>query len=259
MARPTEAGEMMSASKDKAGVAPVAGNDYEGALKAPLTEEDVRAFLRDNGDFLQRNPDLLDHLHVSHASGSAVSLVEKQVSVLRERNVDLRHRLKSLTANARENDKLYEQTRSLVLNLLDADSIAGLYRAFMHAMQHSFDVEFASMILFGDEPDEGDYRVDSLENAKSSIGALLNGRKAICGALRKEEFNYLFCADGAGHPLNQGGSAAIMPLTDGTQVGLIAVGCSDANRYTSDMGVLFLSHIAEVILRLLPRLSGSRA
>ena len=41
-----------------------------------LSEAQVRDYLKENGDFLQRNPDLLDHLHVSHASGSAVSLVE---------------------------------------------------------------------------------------------------------------------------------------------------------------------------------------
>ena len=81
----------------------------------------MRDYLKDHDDFLQRNPDMLDYLHISHASGSAVSLVEKQVSVLRERNIDMRHRLKALTANARDNDTLYEQTRALVLKLLEAD------------------------------------------------------------------------------------------------------------------------------------------
>jgi hypothetical protein len=46
-----------------------------------------------------------------------------------------------------------------------------------------------------------------------------------------------------------------MPLTDGAQLGLIAVGSKDADRYTNTTGTLFLSHIAEVIIRLLPRLS----
>lgn len=241
----------MAASKEKAGVAPVVDNKGRDTGAAGVTDEAVREFLKDNGDFLQRNPDLLDHLHVSHASGSAVSLVEKQVSVLRERNVDLRHRLKSLTTHARENDKLFEQTRALVVKLLEADSAAELYRVFMHSMQNGFKVEFASMILFRDVAEAGGCRTDSLENARSRVGALLHGRKAVCGALRKEEFDYLF-APAQFHP---GGSAAIMPLSDGAQLGLIAVGSADASRYSSDMGVLFLSHIAEVILRLLPRFS----
>lgn len=252
----------MSASKDKASAAPLPGKKNRatggaGELSggAQLSDEAVREFLKENGDFLQRNPDLLDHLHVSHASGSAVSLVEKQVSVLRERNVDIRHRLKTLTANARENDKLFEQTRALVIKLLEADSVAGLYSAFTDSMQHGFDVEFASMILFGDEPGEKGCRTDSLERARSHIGALLSGRKPVCGVLRKEEFDYLFEPRGGANQFHQGGSAAIMPLTDGAQLGLIAVGSKDADRYNNTTGTLFLAHIAEVILRLLPRLS----
>ena len=72
----------MSASKDKAGAAAVAGSKTSAwtSPAAPGSTTKPCGFLMNNGDFLQRNPDLLDHLHVSHASGSAVSLVEKQVS-----------------------------------------------------------------------------------------------------------------------------------------------------------------------------------
>ena len=97
-----------------------ASNEQLGAAGVEVTEDMVREYLVDNGDFLQRNPDLMDHLHINHASGSAVSLVEKQVSVLRERNIDMRRRLNSLTSNARDNDALYGQTRALVLQLLEA-------------------------------------------------------------------------------------------------------------------------------------------
>lgn len=238
----------MSVGKDKAGAA------RDTTVSTQLGDDAVREFLKDNGDFLQRNPDLLDHLHVSHASGSAVSLVEKQVSVLRERNVDLRHRLNDLTTRARDNDKLFEQTRALVIKLLEANSVVELYRAFTEAMRTGFELEFATMILYGDNTDEHGYRVETAEQTQASIGALLSGQKAVCGALRKEEFSYLFTKDGNTHQFHQGGSAAIVPLNDGAQLGLIAIGSSDANRFTSDMGTLFLSHIADVVMRLLPRL-----
>lgn len=225
-------------------------NDQAEAIASAeaLSDEQVRDYLKENGDFLQRNPDMLDHLHISHASGSAVSLVEKQVSVLRERNIDMRHRLNALTSNARNNDKLYEQTRQLVLALLDAGSTEELYRAFMDAMEKDFKVDYASMILFG-EPVEGEQcRTEPAEKAKIEIGALLKSRKPVCGVLRKEELAYLFPDAGAV------GSAALMPLANGDELGLIAVGSADANRYSSSMGTLFLTHIADVIVRLLPRL-----
>ena len=80
----------MSASNEQAAAAQVAAAKD---INTELNDETVREYLKDNDDFLQRNPDMLDYLHISHASGSAVSLVEKQVSVLRERNIDMRRRL----------------------------------------------------------------------------------------------------------------------------------------------------------------------
>ena len=236
----------MSASNEQAGASQAAGGE--------LNNELVREYLKNHDDFLQRNPDMMDYLHISHASGSAVSLVEKQVSVLRERNVDMRHRLNALTGNARDNDKLYEQTRALVLKLLEADSIDALYCTFMDSMANDFEVEHASMILYGDDGDSPrGCRMDTRESAKNEIGALFRGHKAVCGTLRKEELNYLFPDAG------EVGSAALMPLLNGEQLGLIAVGSSDGNRYNSDMGTLFLSHIADVMVRLLPHLSHSGA
>jgi uncharacterized protein YigA (DUF484 family) len=249
----------MPASKDQAAHTTSAEGDDPGLQ---VDEESVREFLIANGDFLQRNPDLLDHLHISHASGSAVSLVEKQVSILRERNIDMRHRLKALTANARDNDKLYEHTRALVVKLLDADSVTALCQGFMDSMRQNFQAECASIILFGDQPTDQGYRVDRKDNAKAEIGALLNSRKAVCGTLRKEEFNYLFPATikpkalGESQPINHGGSAAIMPIAGDRLLGLIAVGSSDPHRYDKTMGTLFLAHIADVIVRLLPRFSS---
>ena len=220
-------------------------------LTDQLSEDAVRDFLRNNPDFLQRNPDMLDYLHIEHASGSAVSLVEKQVSVLRDRNVEMRHRLASLTANARENDRLFEQTRQLVLDLLDADDIDTLYQRFIHAMKKQFHVDYASMILYRREPGSTKCRVETREDAQASIGALFRGNKPVCGALRQEELAFLFpgCGDA--------GSAALVPLGTEEQVGLIAVGSGDANRYNSDVGTLFLDHIADVMARLLPGLQQS--
>ena len=229
----------------------MAGNEQAQVAESDteLNDEQVREYLKNNGDFLQRNPDMLDHLHISHASGSAVSLVEKQVSVLRERNIDMRHRLNSLTANARENDRLFDQTRKLVLDLLDARDRDAMYTAFMQSMEEDFKVEHASMILFGEDDGDGTCRVEPAESAKIEIGALIKGRKPVCGVLRKEELAYLFPEAG------DVGSAALMPLVaGGEELGLVAVGSSDASKYSSNMGTLFLTHIADVVVRLLPRL-----
>lgn len=216
-----------------------------------LGDEDVRDYLKQHSDFFERHPDMLDHLHISHSSGSAVSLVEKQVSVLRERNVEMRKRLNSLTGNARDNDKLYELTRKLILGLLEAGNLDELCLTFSQSLTGDFDVEHASIILFGDPEHSTEHcRIESVDSARIEIGALIKGKNSICGALRKEELGYLFPDAG------EVGSAAVMPLSNSTDIGVIAVGSSDANYYTSSMGTLFLGHIAEVLVRLAPRLQS---
>jgi uncharacterized protein YigA (DUF484 family) len=216
-----------------------------------LNDDIVREYLKNNDDFLQRNPDMLDYLHVSHASGSAISLVEKQASVMRERNTELRKQLKALTANARHNDVLFGHTRTLVLKLLDADSREALYQTFMDSLTDDFGIEHASMILYGDEAGTAGWRSEPLETVKGQIGALIRGNKAVCGTLRKEELTFLFPEGSAV------GSAALAPLANPEQIGLIAVGSSDPNRYNSKVDTLFLSHIAEVLVKLLSRLPSA--
>ncbi len=39
-----------------------ASNEQLGTAGAEVTEDMVREYLVDHGDFLQRNPDLMDHL-----------------------------------------------------------------------------------------------------------------------------------------------------------------------------------------------------
>jgi len=48
--------------------------------------DDVIRFLVENPNFFDQHPEALSELSISHVSYGAVSLVERQVAVLRERN-----------------------------------------------------------------------------------------------------------------------------------------------------------------------------
>jgi uncharacterized protein YigA (DUF484 family) len=60
----------------------------------------VSDYLRAHPDFFDQNPDVLGELKLAHVSDGAVSLVERQVALLRERNAELRRRLDGLMARA---------------------------------------------------------------------------------------------------------------------------------------------------------------
>ena len=67
---------------------------FTGSTKAtPPSDQSVLDFLRQSPDFFLRHPSALSELSLPHESGEAVSLIERQIDILRERNVTMRKRM----------------------------------------------------------------------------------------------------------------------------------------------------------------------
>jgi len=212
-------------------------------------EKVVREFLRDNPDFLDKNTDILETMVLSHNSGKAVSLVERQVGVMRDRNSEMRSRLDNMLQTAKDNDLLFEKTKRLVLNLLEAKTLGALVEAVYDSLGKDYGIEFYSLTLFGDEKKlpRTMARIASTEKANERVGTLIGANRAVCGILREDEMVFLFGERG-----RQVGSVAAVPLRYDSLYGILAVGNSDPNFYKSSMGTLFLSYIAEILNRVLP-------
>lgn len=217
---------------------------------AALDAEAVAAFLSEHPEFFAGREDLLCQLRIPHQVGPAVSLVERQIKLLRERNIELRHRLSQLMDVARDNDRLFDKTRRLVLGLLDAGSIEELVGLVEDSLRHEFHVPFVSLTLFSEHA----YPVGrwvSTGEAQQAIGGLLSSGKTHCGVLRSHELAFLFGEE----QHRQIGSAAVAALNHHGQHGVLAIGSPDPQHYRSSLGTLFLGHIADVLARLLPNLA----
>jgi hypothetical protein len=215
-----------------------------------ITAEQVSRFLRKNTDFFYNRDDLLLEMHLPHESGKAISLLERQVNILRERNIDMRHRLSRLLDTAKDNDKLFDKTKRLVLDLLAAEDLDELVTAVNNSLQNDFQADISSLTLFG-QPEQHRHsqaRVVALADAKKHIAGILKHSRAVCGVLRQEELAFLF----PDHH-SQVGSAAVVPLNADYPLGILAIGSFDPHYFKSSMGTLFLSYIAEVLNRTLPR------
>ena len=210
--------------------------------------EAVAAYLRAHPEFFVDHDELIPELRIPHQPGTTVSLVERQVKLLRERNIEMRHRLSHLMDVARENDRLFDKTRRLVLDLLDANSLEDVIGAVDESLRHEFQVPFVSLILFSETPLPVGRSVTSAE-AQQAIGGLLGSGKTVCGVLRPHELAYLF-----GEQESRSiGSAAVVALNQ--QQGILAIGSEDPQHYKSSLGTLFLGYIAEVLTRVLPSYS----
>ena len=69
-------------------------------VEESVSEQTVRNYLEAHPDFFERNSTLLDSLELPHASGGAVSLVERQVSRLRQKELRMQRQLKELIEGA---------------------------------------------------------------------------------------------------------------------------------------------------------------
>jgi uncharacterized protein YigA (DUF484 family) len=217
-----------------------------------LEAEAVAAWLQQHPDFFAEHDDLLTAMRIPHQRGDTVSLVERQLKILRERNIEMRHRLSQLMDVARDNDRLFEKTRRLILALMDANSLEDIVIAVEDSLRQEFQVPFVSLILFSDNPMTVGRWVTSAE-AQKAIGGLISGGKTVCGALREHELEFLFGADQS----KEVGSTAIVALNHQGLHGVLAIGSRDPQHYKSSVGTLFLTYIADVLSRLLPRFTNA--
>src|SRR5258706_7644320 len=108
-----------------------------------LDEAQVAAFLKANPDFLARHPELLDQLELRHASGAAVSLIERQVEILRGKSTRLEDRLKALLDAARDNESRAANVHRLARSLIRAPTLAATVIALRRCLREDFNVDEA--------------------------------------------------------------------------------------------------------------------
>ncbi|MDB6142358.1 MAG: hypothetical protein JWP80_1402 [Pseudomonas sp.] len=214
--------------------------------------EAIAAYLLDHPEFFVDHEELLTAMRIPHQRGDTVSLVERQLKLLRDRNIEMRHRLSQLMDVARDNDRLFDKTRRLILALMDASSLEDVVIAVEDSLRQDFQVPFVSLILFSDNPMSVGRWVSTAE-AQKAIGGLISGDKTVCGALREHELTFLYGAEQGA----QVGSSAVVSLTHQGLHGVLAIGSRDPQYYKSSVGTLFLSYIAEVLGRVLPRFTQS--
>ncbi|MDO6514999.1 MULTISPECIES: DUF484 family protein [unclassified Neptuniibacter] len=214
-----------------------------------LTEAKVADFLQQHPDFFTRNAKLLEKLYVPHETGRAVSLVERQTTVLREKNQNLTSHLSDLIDIARHNDVQFEKTKRMVLALLESETLDDIAVAIDESLCQDFASDTTSLILFTHKPlDVNNLRLMDQDSA-SVISGLMSTNLPSCGQLSKAENEFIFAADAI-----KVQSAAVVPLVQGEALGLLAVGSFDPNYFTSSQGTVLLSYVGEVLSRVAYRI-----
>ena len=218
----------------------------------------VARFLRANPDFFDRHRDILPRLHIPHPSGRAVSLIERQVSVLREKCTTLESHLRDLIGVARANERLQRRLHALVGEIVSADSLETLVAATRRSLLESFGADAVHVLLVGarDESvgDDGDasavtegsgYRgVAADDPCLSRFAEMLAAGGTRCGLPDAAQLEAFVGARSA-----EIGSAALVPLVHERPLGLVMLASRDESRFAAGKGVVFLDQLGDVLGR----------
>ena len=218
---------------------------------AALTEAAVAEFLATHSDFLSRHAELLEQLTGDNAPDGVTSLVERQVVALRNRNAELRERLGVLITNARTNDRIFARMRALTVALMDAEDEATLDQALATSLVEGFDADHARCFLAGFSPRQVRAHLAGVAG-EPPLATLFTQEAPSCAAYRPDEYSRVF----PGATVDAPASIALVPLPVYGPHAALAIGAADPNRFTPDLGHMFLVYLGDVLGRTLKRVLG---
>jgi len=209
-----------------------------------ISSDEVEAYLRQHPDFFHDQLDLLEILKVPHPCGEAVSLIYRQISLLRDSNRQLKSQLNDILQIARDNDALHQRIHQLTLTLLDATTLDDALGSLTWSLHEYFQADFVAVKIV--QPafasPIADLYMASDDSGLALFASVLEVGKPYCGKPHLDQTKYMF-GDNASDVL----SCALIPLQHAGLKGLLAIGSRDASRFQAGMGLHFLGQLGEVV------------
>lgn len=211
-----------------------------------MNADDVANFLHNNPDFFIDHAELLAEMNFSNTHGaSAVSLVERQVVLLRDKVRLLEGKLGELIGFGEENDIIAEKVHRLAVDLQGAADLSRAVGALYTHMSRGFSVPCVAVRLWGiasgDAATAEEFQPvsDTIKHVAGSI------QQPYCGPADSQEVVVWFGARAT--PIR---SLAQIPLREqgfgGACFGMLVLASEDAHRFYPDMGTLYLARIGDL-------------
>jgi uncharacterized protein YigA (DUF484 family) len=206
-----------------------------------MKPEEVAQFLQQHPQFFNEYADLLADIQISHPQDDKViSLNERQVISLRERNRVLQDKLLELISFGEENDAIGEKMHRLAIALLAVSSLDELFNALYFSLKEDFAVPLVALRLWNISGSAGSHAEFTLisDDVRTIAESL---PQPYCGNHVADEIKQWF-GEGAEH-LH---SFAMIPLNTTRTIGLLVLGSPDAERFYPEMGTLHLKRLGEL-------------
>ncbi len=209
-----------------------------------ITEKQVIKFLTDNPAVLDQHPEVISQLSVTHETGGAVSLVERQIKNLRTENQLLKDKLSDLVQIARDNEELNQRFHRLSLELMASEQLHDILAMTRDQVQTFFYTDYVGFYFHDRLQDQlkglENLSLDSGSKHASKIRGWMHERQPVFEAHNQDLNDLLFS--------NQNMlSSTLIPLYHTEDIGLLVLGSKSEDRFTADMGTVFLTQLGELI------------
>ena len=210
------------------------------------TENLVADYLKNNLDFFVKNPAILAELKIPHEHGGAISLVEKQLTVLREQNQETNKKIHELIEIATQNEELARRMHQLALTLIDADDPKDIFSTMYDNLKKNFHADRVIVRLFANpafmDSSATDEFVGKESIEESLFKRIIEKREPLSGKINHQQQVFLFGDDG-----DDIASSVMIPLHGVGWGGILAIGSFDAERFQPGMGIELLANLGEIL------------
>lgn len=214
-----------------------------------VTREAVLEFLKSNPEFFVEQAEFFNQVEIAHPySGRTISLAERQMITLREKNRLLEHRLGELLGVGESNDALGARMHQLTVALVGAGRLDQIVATVLKSLAEDFSVPQARLRLWGEGAANLGHDACTPVSAEL-IKEVAGMHHPVTGSVRTGEVAAWFGGEG-----EEISSMALVPLNfEGQNLGLLAMASDDAERFVAGMGTAYIERLGDVIAAALAR------
>ena len=204
----------------------------------------IRNYLRDHPDFFDKNPDILETMVIHHKTDGAISLVERRLQALQEKNISLENKLNSLINNAEQNQNIFENIMTLASRVLTAQNLLSLLDILDDSFKNVFKIKYHKLIIFDEfvSIDHPSMVFNNEKELKKAIPKLSDSGKQFSGEITEQAFQLLFDKKNQIH-----NSVVLCKITNESPNAYLAFGSDDPDLYKQSDSKYFLLHLANLV------------
>jgi len=214
-----------------------------------MKSEEVAQYLQSNPQFFEEHAELVSHMVIPHPHGGrTISITERQMLSLRDKNRLLEGKLSELLQFGEENDGISEKMHRLGVAMVAAATFQSVLHTLNFHLRDDFSIPHVALRLW-DRPENAEELPEFTEVSEELQVFAETLGQPYCGSTSGFETSSWF-GEVSKHIRSQ---ALIAMRNGGGTIGMIALGSEDGQRFFAGMGTLYLERLGEMASAALAR------